>query len=36
MLETINYNNVEPVILWAQIFAKVATIKFTCSFMKKA
>ena len=36
MLETINYNKVDPVIKWAQIFIMVATIKFIVSFIKKA
>ena len=36
MLETINYNKVDPVIKWAQIFITVSTIRFTFSFIKKA
>jgi len=36
MLETINYNEVNPVIKWAQIFITVATIKLTFSFIKYA
>ena len=35
MLETVNYNKVNPVILWAQFFITVATIKSTFSFIKK-
>ena len=35
MLETINCNKVDPVIYRAPIFIKVATIRFTCSFIKK-
>jgi len=35
MLETINYNKVDPVIKWAQIFTAVATIKFTFFSIKK-
>ena len=35
MLEAINYNKVDPVIQWAQMFITVATIKFTFSFRKK-
>ena len=35
MLETINYNKVDPVIKCAQIFLAVAAIKFTFSFIKK-
>jgi len=35
MLETINYNKVDPVIQWAHIFVTVATIIFTFSFLKK-
>ena len=35
VLETINHNNVDPVIWWAQISIMVATIKFTFSFIKK-
>jgi len=34
MLDKINYNKVDPVIKWAQIFIMVATIKFTFSFIK--
>jgi len=36
MMETINYNKVDPVIQWAQIFITVAAIKFTFYFIKKA
>ena len=35
MLETINYNKVDPVIWWAQIFITVATIKLTFSLIKQ-
>jgi len=36
MLETIEYNKVDPVIEWTQLFIMVATIKFTFSFIKKS
>jgi len=35
MLETINFNKVDPVIKLAQLFTTVATIKFIFSFIKK-
>ena len=35
MSETINYNKVDPVIYWAQIFIAVAPIKFNFFFIKK-
>ena len=34
MSETINYNTVDPVIYWAQLFIAVATIKFNFFFIK--
>jgi len=34
MVETINYNKVDPVNKWARIFIAVATIKNTFSFIK--
>jgi len=35
MWETINYNSVDPVNNWAQMFIAVSTIIFTFSFIKK-
>ena len=34
MLETINYNKVDPVSWWAQIFITISNIKFTFSLIK--
>ena len=35
IVETFNYNQVDPVIKWAQLFKTVTTIKFTFSFIKR-
>ena len=35
MLEKINYDKVDPVSKWAQLFIKVAILKFTFSLKKK-